>query len=206
MLMRHLIAVSGVMGSGKSSLVRGLAAELGDAATVYLDSYERFTEQSAAQVTDWARGGADYHGLSIPGLAEDLERLKGGVEIVEPRTNRRIAPTSHVLFETQFGRAHRSTGRHIDLLIWVETPLEVALARKVREQTRTFLDRNDRGECVQFLSWLDGWLANYLGFVRGLLVAQRDRVRPEADVILDGMDEPAVLVRRAAGEIRRRLP
>jgi uridine kinase len=194
--MPSIIAVAGIVGAGKSTLVRGLAAELGDASTIHVDSYETFTGQSASEVTDWARGGADFDRLTIPGLVEDLERLKSGTTVVEPRTGRPVPATNYVLFETQFGRAHRATGRHIDLLFWVETPLDVALARKAREHLGLGTDP----------AWLDGWLANYLGFVRALLVQQRDRVRPQADVLLDGLADPAALVSQAAAEVRRRVP
>jgi len=54
-------------------------------------------------------------------------------------SRREVGPRKYVLFETQFGRAHRETERHLDLLLWVDTPLDVALARSIRASIAGFL-------------------------------------------------------------------
>jgi len=47
------------------------------------------------------------------------------------------------------------------------------------------------------LQWLDEWLANYLRFIRNLLHMQRDRVRPQADLVLDGEQSLETMIEQA---------
>jgi uridine kinase len=152
------------------------------------------------------REGADIDAFDFPQLPEDLERLKNGAPVLDPRSRRPIEPQRYLLFETQFGRAHRETGRHIDLLIWIDTPLDVALARNMQVFVSAALDSAGTDETGNRLRWMQGYLANYLGTVRALLVMQAERVRAQADLILDGQQEPNTLARLAQDEIRRRFP
>ena len=114
-----------------------------------------------------------------------------------------VAPFS-IVIETQFGRAHRATGALIDFSIWIDVPLEVALARKVKAFTAAAL-AGEPSSAHERLQWLDGYLAGYLALVRRLLLVQAEKVRPQADLVIDGGGDPAALARLAGAEVRRRL-
>jgi uridine kinase len=204
--MPRLIGVAGAPGSGKSALVDGLAAALPDAGAIHMDGYDNMTRLPIEAVARWYREGADIDAFDMPQLAEDLRRLKAGEPAREPRSGLAVAPARYVLFETQFGRAHRATGRHIDLLVWVDTPLDVALARSVRALVARCLGEADAAQCAARLRWLQGYLDNYLGTVRDLLEMQKARVAAQADLVLDGRRSVAELVAAARAEILRRLP
>jgi len=202
----YVVAVAGPAGSGKTSMVRGLVAHLGDAVAIYMDSYERMTREPIGNVMQWAKRGADVDELSVPLLAEHLRRLKRGESVLEPAGHARIAPRKYIVFETQFGRTQKATGEQIDLLIWIDTPLEIALARKLKEFTAEALREGQTHAGRERIAWLDGYLANYLALVRGLMLLQRDRVRPQADVVVDGSGELEAIVWQAREHILQRLP
>ncbi|HEX7953117.1 MAG TPA: hypothetical protein VF523_08645, partial [Burkholderiales bacterium] len=130
--MSHVIAVAGHPGAGKSAVAQGLVQALGDASAIHMDSYETITFKPIGEIAQWMKDGADIDAFTFPQLEQDLQRLLQGAAIVEPRTRHEVLPRKYILFETQFGKAHRATGRHIDLLIWIDTPLDIALARVIR--------------------------------------------------------------------------
>lgn len=200
-----VIGIASGVGGGKSTLADSLAAEFGgDASAIQFDHYERVTEQPVEAVRRWMAAGADPDALAIPGLAEDLQALKAGRKVVDPLTRTPILPRRYLLFETQFGRRHAATGRHIDFLIWIDTPLDVALARKLRQLAAAAAGRG-MSEAAAFAAWLPAYLDSYLGMVEKLLRTQRESVRPQADLLLDGRRTPADLRREAAQAIRQRL-
>jgi energy-coupling factor transporter ATP-binding protein EcfA2 len=198
---RPLIAIAGPVGAGKSTLVNALASRLGDATAIHFDHYERITERPIEQIRDWMRNGADPNHLEIAGLAEDLEALKSGRSIVHPATRALVPAGRYIVFETQFGRQHAATGRHIDFLVWIDTPLDIALARKVRQFTLGV--GTTTGEIRSFVPWLGEYLQNYASFVGALLRIQSDTVVARADLVIDGRLDPGTLVTQLLREIER---
>jgi uridine kinase len=204
--MSHVVAVAGPPGAGKSSLIEGLGRALGDACAIHMDSYETMTRRPIAEIARWMQDGADIDAFAFPQLERDLQRLKQGFAVTEPGTGRAIEARKYILFETQFGKAHRATGQHVDLLIWLDTPLDVALARNVGKLTGAFLREQKPEKLAERMQWLHGYLDNYLGTVRSLMPMQRQKVSAGADFMLDGLASPAEMARSAAAEILRRLP
>ncbi len=193
---RYVVAIAGPTGSGKTALAQSLVAQLGDACALHMDDYERMTREPIGDVQRWAERGADFDELQVPLLGEHLARLKAG----EPVGG--IVPRKYIVFETQFGRAHAATGALIDSLIWIDVPLEVALARKLKAFAAEAL-RDERPR--DRLAWLDAYLGNYLALVRRLLVLQAERVRPQADLVLDGSGALEPMVARTRAHVLDRL-
>ena len=199
--MNTVIAVSGPPGSGKTTLALALAGALGDAASIHMDNYEQMTRKPLDEVARWMEEGASFEGVPMPGLDEHLARLKAGHSVIDPATGVTVRPTRYIVFETQFGRAHPGTGRHIDLLVWLDTPADVALARTLRAHTSAACREAGEAGCAGRMAWLDGYLESYLKLVARLVTLQRDRVRPGADIVVDGTRDPGIL----ASELLRHI-
>jgi uridine kinase len=186
--MSPVVAVSAPPGGGKTSLVRALATRLGDAATIHFDDYEELTRRPPEEMLDWLRQGGDWNALDLSRLAGDLAHLRAE------------APERYVLFDTLLGRQHAALARSIDLVIWIDIPLDLALARKIREFASW---GEDAGE---FRAWLTPYLEHYLAGIRDLIALQATATAASADLVLDGRAPLAELAALAAAEITRRLP
>jgi uridine kinase len=196
-----VVGIAGAAGAGKSTLARALADALGDAVIVHVDDYQRVTEQPLRHIAQWMERGADFDEFPIPLLPDHLERLKRGERVLDPVSLREIAPRRYILFETHFGRAHRATGQYIDVLAWIDTPPDVAVARNLRDLLRPLVsDPRVAPERSRFAS-LDAYLVSYLGSVRPLLRMQAERVGGAADVVVDGSAE----LPRQVEQLRREI-
>jgi uridine kinase len=184
-----VIAVAAPPGGGKTTLVRSLSARLG-APTLHYDDYEQITRRSPAEVEAWLDRGAPAEEVPLPNFAEALIGLKQGA-------------ARHVLLDFLLARAHPPTARHIDFLIWIDTPLDIALARTLREQVGR---ARNAPPAAGFIDWLAGYLDGYAGVMHRSYQLQLASVRPHADMILDGMLSPDRLAELATAEILRRFP
>ena len=191
MMPAPIIAISGHPGGGKTSLTKALRDRLGVPALHY-DDYETITSLSPAKVRDWIKRGSNYDEI-------ELDRLVHQMKLVSEHQPRPAC----VLLDTLLGRAHRETGELIHTLIWIDTPPDIALARKISEAAGRA--RATPEDSTAFVGWLESYLAHYMGFIAGTYAVQRERVRPTADVILDGSAPLEELVDEAASAIKQRL-
>jgi len=182
--MRKVIAVAASVGGGKSSLTTALAQALGDAPVLRFDDYQTATRQSVDELEAWLAAGADFDALQAPGLADEMARLRGGPE-----------QGGWLVFEMPLGRAYRETAAAIDLLVWLDVPLDVALARKLRELAHA-ASSEPQADARDALHWIDDYLGHYLTTVRKVLDVQRTRVPAAADIVLDGCAATGELVRQ----------
>lgn len=194
-----VIAVAAPIGGGKSALVQGLATALGGAASLHFDDYELATRQSPEQLGRWIAAGADFNSLQAPGFAAALHALRRGETIAGRATDKPIRPTRFLVLEMPLGRAYAETAELIDFLVWVDTPLDLALARNLRSLTVAALTEN--ADPQGFLRWLDAYLGQYVDQVRLILELQKTRVAPAADLVLDGTRTQAELIANAASRI-----
>ena len=186
-----VIGISSFSGGGKSTVSAKVAALLGDAVVIATDDYDAVSAHPASYET-WLTEGADYNAFQMPQLADDLRSLKSGQAITSPVTGEVISPASFIVFDAPSGRANDATGTYIDLMVFIDTPLDVAMARRI---LRDFADEHDALR-------LRNDLTSYLAFGRNAYLAMLHKVKPLCDLMADGMRLPDEIAESIVSEVR----
>lgn len=127
--MSKIIGICGISGSGKSTLTKALGTAL-SATTLYWDDFDEIS-QAPHDYVEWFEKSRDYSAWKYDGLVNVLQHLKNDSKIICPATQKELMPTEYVIFDAPMGYKHLPTGKYIDSLIYLDTPLDVALARRI---------------------------------------------------------------------------
>lgn len=193
---RFVIGISAPSGGGKTTVARQLVARLPDAVLLSFDDYDHLTVHPASY-PQWLAEGADYNAWQTPQLSVDLRRLRAGQAIVAPRTGQVVSPRAYIVFDAPLGRAHHETGQQIDLMVFIDTPLDVAMARRLLRD----YSQNERSLSHKWAQ-IQSELAVYLASGRAAYLEMDRQIKPGCDLILDGLRSPDEL----ALEILVRIP
>jgi uridine kinase len=195
-----VIAVSGPSGAGKSTVVRNLAARLGDAAALFFDDYE--SKSIYPDITKWLNDGADPNQFQTPQLSADLGTLRAGSSITLPHNGQALQPARVIVLEEPFGRERIEMANLIDFVVCIDLPLEIALARKLLRMLEYYLAEQTPDAFAKQLQFLLPW---YLDSGRELYRAVQQGVLRNCDLIADGMLPPEVLADAISAAILSRL-
>lgn len=193
-----VITVSGVSGAGKSSTVRAIAKQLGDASCFYFDDYREAMQQPDDGLR-WIAEGADLTAFVLPQFGQDVQKLRQGETVTTP-TARRVEPASFLVIEEPFGRGRTDMAGVVDFSVCIETPMEVALARRLLDA----VERWD-GPVEQRFQWIGTYLNTYLfEGMREVYSAINEGVKERSDLILDGLSPVEQNAQRVVEVVRRR--
>jgi uridine kinase len=194
---RVVVAVTGTPGGGKSTLARNLVAGLGDAVALHFDRYEGQPDNSGPRdLQAWLRAEAHPDAWQRPRFVADLAQLRRGEAIADPRDGTPKAPAAWIVVDEPFGRVWSPIRGLIDLVVCIDLPLEIALARRVLRTVEAIPDAEAlRRDLRQGLTaYLNGGRESY---ARVLAL-----VRMEAEIVLDGTERPEALASEALAAIR----
>jgi uridine kinase len=193
-----VVGISSPSGGGKTTVACRLVKHLGDAVVLSFDEYDEVSTHPTSYQS-WLTEGADYNAWQTPRLATDLQRLKHGLEIASPLTGCVVSPAAYIVFDAPLGRAQHETGQHIDFMVYIDTPLDVAMARRILrdfDQAKTIVSAQ-QWEQVR----LD--LESYLEFGRVAYLEMDKQIRPRCDLILDELLAPDELAMQIVGAVKR---
>lgn len=167
----RVIAFAGPPGCGKTSLIHALMPVFPQCATIAMDDFSGPETLASEQLGAWLDAGGDFSALDISRFCATLANLKTGVSADAPLA-------SIVLAEAPLGRAHAGSAPLLDTLIWIDLPLDIALARNLLA-----LHAMPGGPPE---GWVQGYLDAYLHITRRVLEHQDNVIRAGADYVIDG--------------------
>jgi uridine kinase len=170
-----VVALSGIPGAGKTTLMNLLLRDYPRSQAVY---YDRFHPgMTEAEIQDWFRRVGDPNEFALAELIGELTRR---TQAQQDNSGRPL-----VFFETAFGRAHRATGAFVDFQVWIDTPPDLAMARA----NLKFLDAVEHKPAPQaaadFIPWLKRYMTDY-PMLRTAYLALSERISSTADLVVDG--------------------
>lgn len=157
-----VIAISAVSGGGKTAVTSQLNKTLPKSKSLFFDDYNFIGPED---ICDWVARGADYEEWVLTPLIKDLNYL--------------LSEDSNlydwILLDYPFASIHKGVREYIDLTIFIDTPLDIAMARRI---LRDFKEAS--------VNEIHNDLNNYLCHGREAYLEMLNKIKPNCDVIIDG--------------------
>lgn len=128
----YIIAITSPSGGGKTALTRRVTESVESGEGFYFDEFDS-TNVYPADFCEWHARGADIEEFDCPGMYSAVS------DAIDRNTVRCI------VLDFPFAREHHRFKDLIDLTVYVDTPLDVAMARRI---TRDFIDDGRRSACA----------------------------------------------------------
>ena len=169
-----VIAIGAVTAGGKTTVVNAMKDRLPRAATLHFDDYA-----FAGEVDDfpkWVSEGADVNVWNLTPLKEDIDRII------------RSCGYDYLLLDYPFAYQHRIIRDYLDCCIFIDTPLDIAMARRVLRDMKEATADEIRVE-----------METYLKCARTAYVQMVKEHLSASDLVIDGSKELNAIVDEAVG-------
>lgn len=159
-----IIAIAAVTAGGKTSLVNAIKRRMPNVKSLHFDDYS--FQGEVEDFHAWVEQGADYNVWDLSPLIDDICEI------------RQQGDCDYLLLDYPFAYCHEKMSRYIDCAIFLDTPLDVALARRVLRDMR-----DADGEEIRLeMEW-------YLRYARIAYIQMLKDVLPSSDYVIDGTKE-----------------
>ncbi len=190
-----VVAITSVSGGGKTAVARRLVGTLGDAVAIHFDDYDD-TNVHPDDLQRWMKDGGDYGAYETPLFTNHLQALRAGQSVRYPTDGATVGPAKYVVADAPLGRANSDSGRLIDLLVFIDTPLDIAMARRILRD----IELSDE-PLQRMIDELGGYETGVSPIYRHF----QKRMREDSDLIVDGTFSIYRIVENIRSEMRRRL-
>jgi uridine kinase len=199
----YVISVVAQSGGGKTTVVTALKERLANTAVIYWDDYgSQFSPEGEngsssrrflpvtdevdpiRDINEWAADRFNCNEWNTKPVAIDIERLLK-------------EPLDYIILDYPFGYLNECVGKYIDLTVFIDTPLDVALAWRIIRDYTSRSQESDFGLAdIEELSFagLDEELRWYLTNSRPTYAKLPEMHKPVSDLIMDGTKLPEEIV------------
>jgi len=181
------LAVSGISGSGKTTVAKTLEKLLFNSKTIHFDMFPG--DFLGKDYCEWSEAGADCNEWNLDPIINEVKMLLS-------------KSMDFIILDYPFGKSHRDMGLYIDCSVWIDIPLEISLARKIlrdftrRRKTRRPLKGNAAEEVS---SYLDFYIARH----RDTYIRHIETVRPFCNLVVDGTNPPEIIANEIASFVKK---
>ncbi len=162
----RVIALSGVSGAGKTSVIKRLAEEFNSPTLLFDDFVEPNTYP--LDMKAWLHQGADLSQIKSPRFTKALSELK-------------VHSGSPMIFiEEPFGRERAEIAHQINYVIMLDMPMEVCLSRVVKRHLKHSNDPS---------TTLSNYLRKYDDHLRDVYIKVSNQVRENSDLVVTELED-----------------
>ena len=171
-----VIAIAAVTAGGKTSVVNEIRNKLPKTAALYFDNYA--FDGEVGNYYQWVLDGADYNVWNLGPLEEDIIAIKNS------------GSYDYLLLDYQFAYHNDRIKKYIDFAVFIDTPLDIAMARRV---LRDFKDAS--------ADEIRSDMETYLKYARIAYVQMLKDILPSSNYVVDGTKDLETVVDEIMREI-----
>lgn len=168
-----IIAIAAVTAGGKTTTVKELQKALSNTQALFFDDYT--FEGEVEDYHQWVLDGADYNVWNLKPLESDISTIK------------RSGKCDYLFLDYPFAYQNDLIRPYIDLAIFIDTPLDISLARRILRDMKNATGDEIRDD-----------LAAYLKYARMAFVQMQKDILPSSDYVIDGTKEIGDIVKEIA--------
>lgn len=172
-----VFSIAGVSGGGKTTVTNRLLDRLNNSKALYFDDYE--FKGAPDDICQWIEDGRDYSQWNLSPLIQDVHHL-----LYEPGLD-------YIILDYPFSYFHEEMKKHLQFTIYIDTPLDIALTRRILR------DYSELSSVKDILRDMKGYLQRgrfaYLDMVQ--------TVGTGSDLIIDGTLGLEVIVDRIVNAV-----
>ncbi|MFJ8089885.1 hypothetical protein ACIQ7N_17000 [Lysinibacillus sp. NPDC095746] len=154
-----VIAIAAVSGGGKTTISTHLNERLQNSKILFFDEYDF---DGPDDIIDWIDNGANYDEWNLAPLIRDLEGLL-------------TEPLDYIVLDFPFAYKHSKTSKFFDFTVFIDTPLDIAMARRV---SRDFKNSTVENILMDMEGYISQGRRGYLEML--------ETIKPNSDIIVDG--------------------
>jgi uridine kinase len=175
-----VIAVSGVTAGGKTTTINELKKKIKKSKSLHFDDYD--FEGEVDNFYQWVMDGADYNVWNLEPLKKDILKLKEDNEV------------QYILIDYPFAYKNDLIKPFIDCAIFIDTPLDIAMARRVLRDMHNATGDEIREE-----------MSFYLKYSRIAYEEMLKTIMPNSDYVIDGSMKLDEIVNQIVDKIKIKL-
>ncbi|WP_243156291.1 hypothetical protein [Clostridium sp. C2-6-12] len=156
-----IIAVSGVTASGKTTIINELNKKIKNSKSLHFDDYD--FEGEVEDFHQWVVNGADYNVWNLEPLEKDILKLKEDKKV------------KYIFLDYPFAYKNDLIKSFIDCAIFIDTPLDIAMARRVLRDMHDATGDEIRED-----------MSFYLKYARIAYEEMLKTILPNSDYVIDG--------------------
>lgn len=169
--MGKVIAIAAVTAGGKTTTVNEIKKQLPNVQTLHFDDYE--FEGEVDNFYQWVLDGADYNVWNLEPLEKDILNIQNN------------ETCDYLILDYPFAYCNEQIRKYIDVAVFIDTPLDIALARRILRDMSNASGKDIRDE-----------LMGYLKYARVAFVQMQKDILPSSDYVIDGTMSTESIVER----------